>query len=99
MNTGLWNKVSKNGKTYASGKIEIEGKLYKITLFTNKKKKTEKSPDFSLILEETTDYTKKEKTTHDEPKNTELEQIKEQREQIFEDFGKEIEIDESELAF
>lgn len=94
MNTGLWNKVSKNGKTYASGKIEIEGKLYKITLFTNENKKTEKSPDFSLILDEVNNYTKKEKTTQNEAKNTELEQNKEQREQIFEDFGKEIEIDD-----
>lgn len=99
MNTGLWNKISKNGKTYASGKIEIEGKLYKITLFTNENKKTEKSPDFSLILDEMNNYTKNEKTTQNEAKNTELEQNKNNQEEIFKDFGNQIEIDEMDLAF
>ena len=31
----LWNKESKKGTTYASGKTTIEGKQYRITLFVN----------------------------------------------------------------
>ena len=99
MNTGLWNKVSKNGKTYASGKIEINGKLYKITLFANENKKTEKSPDFSLILDEMNNYTKNEKTTHSEAKNAELEQNKNKQEDVFRDFGDKIKIDEMDIGF
>ena len=52
LQTGLWNKTSKNGKVYANGKIEItEPGHYRITQFVNTEKKTEKSPNYSLILE------------------------------------------------
>lgn len=50
--TGLWNKISKNGTAYADGKIKIGEKEYKITLFLNKQKLKDTSPDFQLILEE-----------------------------------------------
>lgn len=46
----LWNKTSKNGLNYSYGKTTINGKVYKVVLFANTKKKNEKSPDYSLIL-------------------------------------------------
>lgn len=50
--TGLWTKTSNKGNTYASGKIKIEDKEYKILLFKIAEKKNEKSPDFNIMLEE-----------------------------------------------
>ena len=50
--TDLRNKISKNGTAYAYDKIKIGEKEYKITLFLNKQKLKDTSPDFQLILEE-----------------------------------------------
>lgn len=85
--TGLWNKESKNGNQYATGKLKIGDKEYVLTLFTNNNKKTEKSPDFNLIVKDTPAAEIKEKN------NNILD------EQVFADFGNKIEIDDSELAF
>ena len=52
INTGLWTKTSKTGTQYASGKIKLNDKEYKVVLFKIKEKKNEKSPDFNLIFEE-----------------------------------------------
>ena len=52
INTGLWTKTSKTGTQYASGKIKLNDKEYKVVLFKIGEKKTEKSPDFNLIFEE-----------------------------------------------
>lgn len=52
LKTGLWTKTSKNGTSYASGKIKLENKEYRVVLFKIKEKKNEKSPDFNIILEE-----------------------------------------------
>ena len=41
INTGLWTKKSNKGTTYASGKIKIEDKEYKIVLFKVGEKKNE----------------------------------------------------------
>lgn len=43
LQTGLWNKTSKNGKIYANGKIEItEPGHYRITQFINTEKRLKK---------------------------------------------------------
>ena len=47
----LWFKQSKNGLKYAKGKVVIDNKTYYAVLFNNKDKKSEKSPDFTLILQ------------------------------------------------
>lgn len=47
----LWFKQSKNGLKYAKGKVVIDNKTYYIVLFNNKDKKSDKSPDFTLILQ------------------------------------------------
>ena len=52
MNIGLWNKESKKGTTYATGKVTIGGKECKITLFKNENKKSEKSPDYNILIED-----------------------------------------------
>ena len=83
MKTGLWIKTSEKGTQYASGKIKIEDKEYKVVLFKVGEKKTEKSPDFNIILEEV-----KQKKEH---KNT--------NEEIFAEFGEITEIKDEDLAF
>lgn len=75
----LWNKESKKGTTYASGKTTIEGKQYRITLFVNNNKKTEKSPDYSLIIEENTNNQVTQENTANKPKNN--------TDDIFKEFG------------
>lgn len=47
----LWYRSSKNGLKYAKGKVVINGKTYYLVLFNNKNKKSENSPDFTLILQ------------------------------------------------
>ena len=84
MKTGLWEKVSKKGVSYATGKIKIEDKEYKILLFKNAEKRNTNSPDFNITFEETKEEKQKKATD----------------EQVYADFSKEVEyIDESELAF
>lgn len=48
----LWLKVSKNGLTFMSGVIEIAGQKHKIVVFKNKQKKTDKHPDYQILLSE-----------------------------------------------
>lgn len=43
---GLWKNVSKEGKTFLSGSI---GQA-RVLVFPNEYKKTEKDPDFNLVL-------------------------------------------------
>lgn len=49
---GLWKTKSEKGTEYYKGKTEIEGKEYRIALFINKNKKTDKSPDMTIKLTE-----------------------------------------------
>lgn len=62
---GLWEKTSKNGKTYLGGKVTIDGKEYWVSLFNNHsendkapkckiylKPKEESKPNFSKVEEE-----------------------------------------------
>lgn len=46
--TGLWATQSKNGNEYFTGKVTLEGKTYRIAMFINNKKLSEKSPDYNL---------------------------------------------------
>ena len=48
--TGLWSRKSQNNTRYFTGKIEIDGKVYYISLFNNNFKKSDKSPDLTLCL-------------------------------------------------
>lgn len=66
MKTGLWKELSKNKNEYYKGKIEIEGKKYKVAVFINENKKTDKSPDMNIVLSEMVDLPKNTKTTYDD---------------------------------
>ena len=69
MKTGLWKELSKNNNEYYKGKIEIQGKKYKVAVFINENKKTDKSPDMNIVLseiEEKVDLPKNTKTTYDD---------------------------------
>lgn len=66
MKTGLWKELSKNNNEYYKGKIEIEGKKYKVAVFINENKKTDKSPDMNIVLSEMVDLPKNTKTTYDD---------------------------------
>lgn len=50
---GLWKKTSKNGASYLSGNVEIDGKKIRISVFPNKYKKKETSPDYTINLSNT----------------------------------------------
>lgn len=58
---GLWKTKSEKGTEYYRGSkngVEINGKLYKATLFTNQNKKSDKSPDMTIKLAEIKEETK-----------------------------------------
>ena len=84
---GIWKKKSQKGTTYCSGKIKIGTTEYQIRLFNNDKKGNEKAPDFNLILKDETEEQVQKKETN--PLSDE----------VFAEFGNQIEIEESEMAF
>ena len=90
--TGLWKKKSQKGNTYCSGKIKIENKEYYLTLFNNDKKGNDKAPDFNLIVR---DAVKEQK----EQEKIELGQDKVDMDQVFADFGNQIEYSEDDCPF
>lgn len=47
---GLWKRQAKSGLTYYNGKVEIDGKEYYISIFNNKNKKSDRSPDLSMVI-------------------------------------------------
>lgn len=47
---GLWYKTSQKGLKYATGYIKVNGEKKRVTLFKNDNKKSEKSPDFTIIM-------------------------------------------------
>ena len=52
---GLWKTKSEKGTEYFRGVkagVEINGKKYKVSLFTNSNKKSDKSPDMTIKLAE-----------------------------------------------
>ena len=81
---GLWEKKSQKGVVYYFGKVEINGKEYKVSLFKNNKQ-NEKQPDYNIIMrnEEKKEENKKENNS----------------DKIFEEFGKGIDISDEEIAF
>lgn len=50
--TGLWLNKSKSGKKYLSGSLGIFG--WRIAIFKNENKQTDKSPDYNLVIERST---------------------------------------------
>lgn len=94
--TGLWKQVAKSGKKYCSGKIKIGTTEYNVVLFNNEQKKTEKSPDFNLILKDELITPTKQEQTKIESKNESNNGLDDS---LFEEFGKSIEIDPDEIPF
>ena len=66
--TGLWKRKSQKGNTYCSGKFQLNGKDYYLTLFNNDKKGNEKAPDFNLIIRDSINTQEKVKTVEIPPK-------------------------------
>ena len=79
--TEIWKKQSEKGTTYFNGKIKIGEQEYRITLFKNNKQ-NEKQPDFNIIIRE------------NKQKNENTVQNKEDNTNVFEEFGKMINIDD-----
>lgn len=94
--TGLWKKQAKSGITYCSGKIKLGDRKFQVVLFNNDKKGNEKAPDFNLILKDNINTQEKEKQSENVLK---IEPSKGLDENIFEDFGNNIEISEDEYPF
>ena len=64
MNIGLWKATSEKGTEYyrsAKNGIEINGVKYRVSLFINQNKKSEKSPDMSVVLTEINENTQNNK--------------------------------------
>ena len=66
--TGLWKRKSQKGNTYCSGKFQLNGKDYYLTLFNNDKKGNEKAPDFNLIIRDSINTQEQVKTVEIPPK-------------------------------
>ena len=84
--TGLWKHESKKGNKYCSGKFQLNGKEYYLTLFNNDKKGNEKAPDFQLFIRDSINTKEQVKTVEIPPK---IEPSKD----IYEEFG-ELSIDD-----
>ena len=65
---GIWKKTSKKGNTYCSGKFNLNGKDYYLTLFNNDKKRNEKAPDFQLFIRDSINTQESEKVVEIPPK-------------------------------
>ena len=72
---GLWKKESSKGTTYYSGKLKIGEREYQVTLFKNNKT-NEKQPDLNIIVRDSINTQPKQESALNEPKNSELEQVK-----------------------
>lgn len=101
----LWKKKSQKGLTYCSGKGQIDGKEYQLTLFNNDKKGNEKAPDFNLIVRDSINTQDKSKLVEKGQKNSELEQVKNEeenknplRDEVFADFGQFV-VEDEEMPF
>lgn len=47
----LWKKTAKSGLEYISGRLNVEGTDYNISVFTNDKQGNEARPDFNIVVE------------------------------------------------
>ena len=61
----LWLKKSKDGKTFFSGVVEIEGVEQKIVIFKNSYKQTDKQPDYRILKSKPMPDTPKQETVFD----------------------------------
>lgn len=89
---GMWKKVSQKGTTYCTGKFKIADKEYYLTLFNNDKKGNEKAPDFNLIIRDNINTQGETKTVEIPPKNK-------SEEDIYADFGNQLEYSEDDFPF
>lgn len=48
----LWERQSKNGLSYLTGFVEVDGKKHEIVLFKNKKDGVDKRPDWRIYPSE-----------------------------------------------
>lgn len=101
---GLWKKESSKGNTYYSGKLKLGDKEYQLTLFKNNKT-NEKQSDLNIIVRDSINTQTKQENTLNEPKNSELEQVKSKeedtnplRDEVFADFGQFI-VDDENIPF
>lgn len=91
--TGLWQKESKNGNTYYSGKLKINDKEYKLQLFKSENKKSEKSPDYTLFIRDSINTQEEQKSVEIPPK---IEPSKANEEEtIYAQFGDSFSLDDS----
>lgn len=47
----LWKKTAKSGLEYISGRLNVDGADYNISVFTNDKQGNEARPDFNIVVE------------------------------------------------
>lgn len=97
--TGLWKKKSQKGNTYYSGKFQIDGKDYYLTLFKNDKKGNEKAPDLRIFIKDSTNTLEKQENENKGQINMELGQDKVDLDQVYADFGNQLEYSEDDFPF
>lgn len=96
--TGLWKKQSEKGTIYYSGKIKIGLQEYQLTLFKNNKT-NEKQPDLNILVRDNINSQENSKQSTMVQKNSELEENKSNIDQVFADFGDNLEVTDEDLAF
>ena len=47
----LWKKKAKSGLDYISGRVNVDGTEYNISVFTNDKQGNDARPDFNLVVD------------------------------------------------
>lgn len=47
----IWNRTAKSGLQYQSGRLNVDGKEFNISLFKNNKDGNEARPDFNIVVE------------------------------------------------
>ena len=95
----LWEKKSQKGNIYYNGKFKLENKEYKITLFKNEQKLNEKAPDFNLIIRDSINTQEEQKNDNKGQINMKLGQDKVDLDQVYADFGNQLEYSEDDFPF
>jgi hypothetical protein len=52
MKGALWSRVSKNNVKFLSGTVEIGGQKFGLAIFKNDKKKSDKHPDYRVLVKD-----------------------------------------------
>jgi uncharacterized protein (DUF736 family) len=63
----LWLKKTKDGKTFFSGIVEIEGIKTKVVIFKNDYKQGDTHPDYKIYLQEESRYRQEVEPDEDNP--------------------------------